>query len=59
MTRLARACRAFLADKRGATAIEYGLVATFIALACLTTIQLLGANVLTSLYEQIVNAWDG
>ncbi|MCC6920708.1 MAG: Flp family type IVb pilin [Alphaproteobacteria bacterium] len=47
----------FARSERGTTAIEYGLVATFIALAVLTTIQLLGATVLTELYEQIVAAW--
>ncbi len=56
MTTLARMVHC-LRDDRGATAIEYGLVLTFIALAVLTTIQLLGATVLTELYEQIVAAW--
>lgn len=57
MRPLSPALRSFLRDSRGATAIEYGLVATFIALACLSTIQLLGATVLTDLYESIVAAW--
>jgi Flp pilus assembly pilin Flp len=57
MKLLESALRSFVQDSRGATAIEYGLVATFIALACLTTIQLLGATVLNDLYEQIVAAW--
>mgnify|MGYP000907514751 CR=1 FL=1 len=47
----------YLRSDQGTTAIEYGLVLTFIALAVLTTIQLLGATVLTELYEQIVAAW--
>jgi len=47
----------FVRDEAGSTAIEYGLVLTLIALAVLTTIQILGANVLSELYEQIVAAW--
>lgn len=57
MRQLATTLRAFARNSSGTTAIEYGLVATFIALAVLTTIQMLGANVLSELYEQIVAAW--
>jgi Flp pilus assembly pilin Flp len=57
MRKLATTLRAFARSRSGTTAIEYGLVATFIALAVLTTIQMLGANVLSELYEQIVAAW--
>jgi pilus assembly protein Flp/PilA len=53
MGKLAR----FVRDEEGATAIEYGLVATFIAMACLATIQMLGATVLSDLYESIVAAF--
>lgn len=34
----------FLKDESGATAIEYGLIATGIALAIITTVQLTGTN---------------
>ncbi|PYF01735.1 pilus assembly protein Flp/PilA [Rhodopseudomonas faecalis] len=34
----------FLKDESGATAIEYGLIATGIALAIITTVQLVGGN---------------
>ena len=47
----------FIRNRSGSTDIEYGLVITLIALAVLTTIQTLGANVLSELYEQIVAAW--
>ena len=57
MRKLATAFRSFAGNCTGTTAIEYGLVATFIALAVLTTIQMLGANVLNELYTQIVEAW--
>jgi len=33
-----------LADKRAATAIEYGLLAALIALACLIAFQMLGLS---------------
>jgi pilus assembly protein Flp/PilA len=34
----------FLKDESGATAIEYGLIATGIALAVITTLNLVGTN---------------
>jgi pilus assembly protein Flp/PilA len=49
MTRLAR----FLKDRRGATAIEYALLASGIFLAIVTAVQLLGGEVL-ALYQDIV-----
>ena len=33
-----------LADRKGATAIEYGLIAALIAVACLVAFQMLGLN---------------
>jgi len=38
-----------LKDKRGATAIEYGLIATFIAIAAIAGITTLGGKVSQSL----------
>ncbi|WP_221438340.1 Flp family type IVb pilin [Sphingopyxis sp. JAI128] len=36
-----------LKDRRGATAIEYGLIAALISLACLIAFQTLGLNLET------------
>jgi Flp pilus assembly pilin Flp len=47
----------FSKDDRGTTAIEYGMLGVFIALAVLTTIQLLGTTVLTEFYQQIAAAF--
>jgi pilus assembly protein Flp/PilA len=48
--------RAFLAplaaDEKGATAIEYGLIAALISLACIMAFQSLGLN-LTTLFNSI------
>ena len=49
MTQLAR-IRKFVADERGATAIEYGLIAGLVALVVLTGIQALG-GVVQMLYQ--------
>jgi pilus assembly protein Flp/PilA len=37
----------FVADKRGATAIEYGLIAALISVACIIAFQMLGLNLAT------------
>ncbi|KGB53536.1 Flp family type IVb pilin [Sphingopyxis sp. SE2] len=39
--------RTLLKDQRGATAIEYGLIAALIALACIIAFQTLGLNLET------------
>jgi pilus assembly protein Flp/PilA len=39
--------RQFLADERGSNAIEYGLIATFIAVAIITGVQLVGTDLAT------------
>jgi pilus assembly protein Flp/PilA len=49
MTRMSEA-HDFLADERGATAIEYGLIAGLVALVVLTGIQALG-GVVQLLYQ--------
>ena len=36
--------RGLLADKRGATAIEYGLIASLIAVSLITSLSLLGGG---------------
>jgi Flp pilus assembly pilin Flp len=49
--------RRFLGEERGTTAIEYSVVAAGIALAVAGAIRVLGANVLTNLYQQLANAF--
>ena len=49
--------RRFLGDERGATAIEYSVMAAGIALAVAGAIRVLGANVLTNLYQQLAAAF--
>ena len=46
----AKTIREFLADERGATAIEYGLLAALIAVAIIGTFTVLGNN-LTELFD--------
>jgi pilus assembly protein Flp/PilA len=47
--------RRFLHEERGATAIEYSMVAAGIALAVAGAIRVLGVNVLTNLYSQLAD----
>lgn len=44
-----------LTDEDGATAIEYGLIAALIALACIIAFQMLGLN-LAEVFTTIANA---
>lgn len=44
----------FLSDESGATAIEYGLIATLIAVAIITSVTLLGNN-LNARFSAIAN----
>lgn len=44
---LAMPGRGLIKDQRGATAIEYGLIAALIALACIIAFQTLGLNLET------------
>jgi len=46
----------FAADKRAATAIEYGLMASLIALAIMTTVFSMGQGIKNTLYGQITNS---
>ena len=48
---------AFWKNERGTTAIEYGMLGVFIALAVLSTIQMLGTTVLSEFYVQIAAAF--
>jgi pilus assembly protein Flp/PilA len=51
-----RLARRFGADERGATAIEYGLIAAGIAVAIITTVFNLGTQVKTNLWDKVGNA---
>ena len=45
----------WMRDERGATAIEYGLIAALISLACIIAFQSLGLN-LANVFQTIANA---
>jgi pilus assembly protein Flp/PilA len=47
--------RRFLQDDSGATAIEYGLIASGIALAIIVAVQLVGTNLNTT-FNSVANA---
>jgi pilus assembly protein Flp/PilA len=46
----------FLADRRGATAIEYGLMVTLIGVAIMAVVFSTGQGIRDTLYGQITNA---
>ncbi|MGT2499851.1 Flp family type IVb pilin [Bradyrhizobium guangxiense] len=48
-----RLLRSFLADKNGATAIEYGLIAAGIALAIVTIVNNTGGALLNNKFNSI------
>jgi Flp pilus assembly pilin Flp len=48
--------RRLLADRRGATAIEYGLMVALIGLTIIGTVSAAGQAIKNTLYGQIVNA---
>jgi Flp pilus assembly pilin Flp len=48
--------RRLLADRRGATAIEYGLMVALIGLTIIGTVSAAGQAIKDTLYGQIVNA---
>ena len=45
----------FIADERGATAIEYGLIAALIAVVCITALTTTGTN-LSASFQSIATA---
>ncbi len=57
MVRVVRFLKAFGQNTSGATAIEYGLVVTFISIAIIASVQAVGANVVASFYDEIVAAF--
>jgi pilus assembly protein Flp/PilA len=55
--RSARSCIGrFIADRRGATAIEYGLMVALIGIAIMTIVFTTGQNINNTLYGRITNA---
>jgi pilus assembly protein Flp/PilA len=52
----ARRLVGFLADRRGATAVEYGLMVALISLAIIATVFSMGQGIKTTLYDAISNA---
>jgi len=52
----ARSLGRFLVDRRGATAIEYGIMVALISLGIVTTVFAMGEGIKTTLYDAIVNA---
>ena len=48
--------RCFLADTRGATAVEYGLIVGLLSVAIMAIVFTTGDNIKTVLYGAIVNA---
>ncbi|HEY0440433.1 MAG TPA: Flp family type IVb pilin [Xanthobacteraceae bacterium] len=45
--------RRLLSDERGATAIEYSMIAAGVGVAIASTVWLVGAQVKTALYDKI------
>ena len=45
--------RGFVDDRRGATAIEYALIASGVSLAIVSTLWGLGGSVRTNLYDKL------
>ena len=48
--------RNFLSDRDGVTAIEYALMAAFIAVVIVGTVQTLGQQALTQLFEKVASS---
>jgi pilus assembly protein Flp/PilA len=53
---IAAAWRRLVADERGATSIEYGLMVALISLAIIGTIESLGSSINSVLFGQIVSS---
>ena len=53
LSRMVARMREFTRDRRGATAIEYALMASGISLAIIATVWSLGSSVKTNLYDKV------
>jgi pilus assembly protein Flp/PilA len=49
--------RKFLKDESGATAIEYGLIAALVAIACIVALEAMGTS-LAGMYTGVKNKLD-
>lgn len=58
LTHLTTTLATFRRDEKGATAIEYGLIAALVAVVIITALTLLGDN-LTSTFDSIGNSLGG
>ena len=47
-----------LRDERGATAIEYGMIAAGVGVAIAATVFSLGTSVKTNLYQRVLDAFN-
>ena len=54
-----RACatrfRALLADERGTTAIEYGIIAVGVSIVIIAVVWSIGTEIKTSLYQKVLD----
>lgn len=57
--RVIRFLKAFGRDASGATAIEYGMIATFVTIAVIASIQAVGDNLVANFYDEMVAAFTG
>lgn len=57
MRRTVRFLKAFARNDSGATAIEYGLVATFVSMAIIASVQAVGSTLVSDFYDEIVAAF--
>lgn len=55
MKKFTQSCKAFLADEHGATAIEYGLLASLISVAIIVPVGLIGTD-LFDIFTEIAGA---
>jgi pilus assembly protein Flp/PilA len=53
---IARSVACFIANQRGATAIEYGLIAALIAVTIIAVVMSIGDSMKTMFYDKITNA---
>jgi Flp pilus assembly pilin Flp len=51
-----RICQRICQDGRGATAIEYGMIAGVVSIVILASLQVIGKSVLQNMFQQVANA---
>jgi len=54
LSRTPLALKHFTADQRGATAIEYSLIAAGVAMAVIATVMSLGSTVRATFYDRLI-----